>query len=118
MLLSYHSEFLTATILQWKHLLKDDNCKQIITDSLSWLVENKKCTINAFVPIAIGMPNHIHLIWKIADGLKRIEVQGALFSFTVHNFRDHLKTNQPDLLQNYFVNDTDRTYQFWEENRW
>lgn len=110
MLLSYHTEFLTATILQWKPLLKDDNCKQIIIDSLNWLVESKKCTVNAFVI----MPNHIHLIWKIADGLKRTEVQGALFSFTAHNFRKHLETNHPGSLENYFVNDADRTYQFWE----
>ena len=33
MAISYHTEFLTATILNWNHLLKDDNCKQIIVDS-------------------------------------------------------------------------------------
>ncbi len=51
---------------------------------------------------------------KMADGLKRTEVQGALFSFTAHNFKKHQKKNNPDLLASYFVNDADRTYQFWE----
>ena len=67
MLTNYHTEFLTGTIFGWHHLLKDEDFKQIILDSFEWLVK-KKCLINAFVPIAIGMPNHFHLIWKISDG--------------------------------------------------
>ena len=49
MSISYHTEFLTGTLLNWNHLLKDDNCKQMIIDSLKWLAEENKCTINAFV---------------------------------------------------------------------
>lgn len=107
---SYHSEFLTATILKWQHLLEDDNCKQIIINSFKWLVEEKKCTINAFVI----MPNHIHLIWKIADGFKREKVQGAFFSFTAHELKKYLMQNYPDVLQKHYVNDADRNFQFWE----
>jgi putative transposase len=70
MLQTYHPEFLTATILNWKHLLARDQMKTIVVDSLHWLVQNKRCTVNAFVI----MPNHIHLLWKIADGFERKEV--------------------------------------------
>jgi putative transposase len=66
MLQTYHPEFLTATILNWKHLLAHDQIKTIVVDSLQWLVQNKRCAVNAFVI----MPNHIYLIYKIADGFE------------------------------------------------
>ena len=108
---TYHPEFLTATILNWKHLLADDKMKEIIISSFQWLCKNKRCTINAFVI----MPNHIHLIWKIADRIDRKNVQGAFFSFTGHAFKKEL-AKSPELLQEYQVNDADRDYQFWERN--
>ncbi len=110
MLQNYHTEFLTDTILNWNHLLKDDSYKQILIDSFQWLVTEKKCTINAFVI----MPNHFHLLWKIADGFERKDVQGAFFSYTAHLFKKYLKKNDPQFLEQYFVNGSDRDYQFWE----
>jgi putative transposase len=111
MLQTYHPEFLTATILNWNHLLARDQMKTIVVDSLHWLVQNKRCTVHAFVI----MPNHIHLIWKIADGFERKEVQGAFFSFTAHAFKKILK-EQPKELELYRVEDAERNYQFWERN--
>jgi putative transposase len=67
--------------------LKEDIHKQVVVDSFQWLVKAKKCIINAFVI----MPNHFHLIWKISDGLERKNVQGALFSFTAHEFQKRIK---------------------------
>ena len=63
---NYHTEFLTGTIYNWEHLLKDDDYKQIIIDSFNWFVKNKKCTINAFVV----MPNHFHCFGKFQMDLK------------------------------------------------
>ena len=60
------------------------------------------------------MPNHIHLIWKISDGFERKNVQGALFSFTAHEFQKKIKRNNSALLENYVVNNVDREYQFWK----
>ncbi len=110
MLLNYHTEFLTGTIFGWNHLLKEDDFKQIVVSSFEWLVNKKKCLINAFVI----MPNHFHLIWKISDGFERKNVQGALFSFTAYEFKKKLENNEPELLKNYLVNKVDREYQFWE----
>jgi len=107
---NYHTEFLTSTIFNWYHLLKDDSFKQIILDSFDWLVKEQKCTINAFVI----MPNHFHMVWKISDGFERKNVQGALFSFTAHEFKKNLKKNNELLLENHFVNKIDRKYQFWQ----
>lgn len=110
MLLNYYTEFLTATIYNWSSLLKNDDYKQIIIDAFDWLVDNKKCTINCFVI----MPNHIHLLWKISDGFERKDVQGALFSFTAHEFKKQLKKEDPQLLEDYYVDKSDRSFQFWE----
>ena len=61
------------------------------------------------------MPNHVHLIWKIADGFARQEVQGAFLSFTAHEFKKLLSDNKK-LLNEYLVNDSDRRYQFRERD--
>ena len=54
-----HISFFTATILYWKKLLKPDKYKQIIIESLKFLVAEKRVQVYGFVI----MPNHIHLIW-------------------------------------------------------
>ena len=87
MIKSYYSEFFTATILNWQKLLQDDFFKQIMIDSLRWLVEENRCRIYGFVV----MPNHVHLLWRIAEGFERENVQGALLSFTAHAFKKRLK---------------------------
>jgi REP element-mobilizing transposase RayT len=110
MIKSYHPEFLTATILNWQHLL-DDEFKQIVINAMRWLVNQKRCRIYGFVI----MPNHIHLLWKIADGFDRANVRGALLSFTAHEFKMRLATN-PIRLKVYQVNLVDRTYQFWQRD--
>ena len=50
-------QFYTATINNWKHLLAEDKHKDIIIDSLKFLVTEKRIELNAFVI----MSNHIHL---------------------------------------------------------
>ena len=57
-------QFFTATILEWKRLLKPDKYKDIIISSLEFLVNNKTVEVNAFVI----MDNHIHLIWQMMEG--------------------------------------------------
>ena len=107
----YFPEFLTSTIFKFKHLLADDHYKRIITDSLDWLVTQKRCEVNGFVI----MPNHIHLLWQIANDFDRSEVQGALFSFTAHQFQKELRSRNPGFYQEFFVDLDDRKYQFWHD---
>jgi len=108
--LTCYTEFITGTIYNWEHLLKDEDCRQIVIDSFHWLVKNKKCTINAFVV----MPNHFHLLWKISDGFERKDVQGTFLSFTAHKFDKYLKQKAPLHLEKHFVDKSDRSFQFWE----
>jgi putative transposase len=55
-------QYFTATNLKWKKLLQLDKYKDIIVDSLRFLVADKRITLYAFVI----MINHIHLIWRYA----------------------------------------------------
>ena len=53
-------QFYTATILDWKKLLKPEKYKLIIIESLQFLVEEKRVEVYGYVI----MDNHIHIIWK------------------------------------------------------
>jgi hypothetical protein len=58
------ASFFTATILEWKHLLKQDKYKDIVVDSISYLVKCKR--VEAYGVVI--MNNHLHLIWNLAEG--------------------------------------------------
>lgn len=105
-----HIAFFTATILEWKHLLKPDKYKTIIIESLKFLVENKRVTIYGFVL----MPNHIHLLWKIEEPNKRENVQRDLLRFTAQKIKFDLIKNHPAVLEKFRVGLKDRQYQFWQ----
>ncbi len=110
---SHHSpQFFTATILEWKHLLKPDEYKQIIIDSLLFLKKEGSIKVNAFVI----MPNHIHLIWHIQQGYTREKIQLRFMKYTAQQMKFRLTDTANPSLQDYLVNAADRQYQFWERN--
>jgi putative transposase len=110
---NYQSLYFTkATILEWKHLLKNEVCKTIITDSLQFLRKEERAYIHAFVI----MPNHIHLLWTIPGKNTLTDVKANLLSWTAHQFKKHLKQHHPAVLEHFRVNLKDRQYQFWERN--
>ncbi len=49
----YHPQYFTATILDWQHLLKPDKYKDIIIQSLQFLMKEKRIELNAFAIMAI-----------------------------------------------------------------
>jgi putative transposase len=108
----YHPQFFTATILNWNYLLKDDNNKEIVIDSLKFLKKEGSIKVYAFVI----MPNHIHLIWQIQDGYTQPKVQMRFMKFTAQQFKFGLIDNADPTLQMFKVNAKDREYQFWERN--
>jgi putative transposase len=107
-----HPQFFTATILEWKHLLKDDKYKDIILDSLRFLVKEKRAVVNSFVI----MSNHIHLIWQAINGCTPQENQQSFLKYTAQQIKFDLQKNNLTLLEEFRVNAKDRTYQFWERN--
>lgn len=104
--------FWTSTIKDWKTLLANDEFKHIILDTLKELVSREKIIVYAF---AI-MPNHIHLVWemKVLNGK---EMPHASFNkFTAHQFQKTLKLNNPELLNQFKVEETERKYRFWQRD--
>ena len=108
----HHPQFFTATILEWKHLLANDLYKQVILNSLRFLVNDKRVVVNGFVI----MSNHIHLIWQAMNGFTPKQLQHSLLSFTANKITQDLQLNNQELLQELRVNAKDRQYQVWERN--
>ncbi len=108
----YEVQFFTATILEWNHLLKPDKYKDIIIDSLKFMVTKERVYINAFVI----MSNHIHIVWHVREPHKREHVQRDLLKFTAQEIKADLRKKYTDVLAHFKVSSGDREYQFWERN--
>jgi putative transposase len=96
----YNPQFFTATILQWKPLLKNDSFKDIVIESLRFLKNEKSIVVYGFVIT----PNHIHLIWQIQDGYKQDKIQLRFLKFTAQQIRFKLMDSKDDKLDWFLVN--------------
>jgi REP element-mobilizing transposase RayT len=63
----FYPNYLTSTILEWKHLLKPDKYKDIVISSLEFLVIERRIKVYGFVI----MSNHIHVIWQVQQALNQ-----------------------------------------------
>ena len=76
---SFHAaQFFTATIYKWQPVLADDEYKNIIIQSLQFLVSKKRIELNAFVI----MSNHIHLIWQPLFDFTPLAIQASFMKYT------------------------------------
>jgi putative transposase len=78
-----------------KHLLADDTHKDIIINSLKFFVKEKRIILNAFAPIAIGVSNHIHLIWQPAFTFTPSDIQALLMKQTAKQLKIVLGKTMP-----------------------
>ena len=108
----HYPHFFTATILEWKHLLKPDKLKDIIVDSLRFLVNEKRIEVFAFVI----MSNHIHLIWRMQNDVEKTKVQQSFMKYTAQKILQEIRNNPPKVLPYFWVGAKDRKYQIWERN--
>ena len=108
----HYPHFFTATILEWKHLLKPDKFKNIIVDSLRFLVNEKRIEVFAFVI----MSNHIHLIWRMQNDVEKTKVQQSFMKYTAQKILQEIRNNHPKVLPYFWVGAKDRKYQIWERN--
>lgn len=106
----YWPQFYTATIFKWLPLLADDNCKQIITDCLHFLVKQKRVSIDAFVI----MKNHIHLIWQPLPPYDLSKLQLVFMKFTAQKLKFYYLKYDPEMIENCLVNLPQRKYQIWK----
>ncbi len=111
-LITEYPQFFTATNLEWKKLLKPDKYKDIVMDSLRFLVQEKRIILYAFVI----MENHLHLIWQMQAGIKAADVQRDFLKYTAQKIKKDLQIHHPEFLNQFKVKTKDRNYQFWERN--
>ena len=104
--------FYTDTVVDFKHLLEDDNIKLIIIQSLSYLVAHNLARVFGYVI----MPNHMHLIWTQLALNGKESPAGSFAKYTAHQIKTYLQTNNPPQLLNYLSDKNDRQYQFWKRD--
>ena len=105
-----YPQFFTATIIEWQRLLASDKYKDIIINSLRFLVEDKRIRIYAF---AI-MSDHINLIWQMQPLIHPQHVQRDFLKYTAQQIKHDIQKNHPGLLIHFETNANDRTYNFWK----
>ena len=105
-------QFYTATILNWKKLLRPEKYKMIIIESLQYLAQEKRVILYGYVI----MDNHIHLIWKPTELYPLKHTQLSFMKFTAQIIKRDLQVNHPNILKEFLVRLNDRTYQFWQRN--
>ena len=107
-----YPQFYTATILNWKKLLKPEKYKMIIVESLQYLVQEKRVVLFGYVL----MDNHIHLVWSPTKLYSLKHTQLSFMKFTAQKIKRDLEINHPKVLDMFRVDLKDRTYQFWQRN--
>lgn len=100
------------TVRTGKSLLKQNKYKDVVIESLRFLVNEKRINQYAFVI----MSNHIHLIWQPLGEFTPENIQHSLMSFTAHKIKNDLQRNHLQVLSHFKVVTKDRHYQFWERN--
>ncbi len=111
-IITEYPQFFKTTILDWKKLLKLNNYKYIVVESLKFLVESKRIKLFAFEL----MENHLHLIWQMIGGVKPADVQRDFLKYTAQQIKKDLVKNHKAVLEQFKVGAKDRQYQFWERN--
>jgi len=108
----YYSEFITVICLEWLPVLANDKHKEIITESLRFLVKEKRVHVYDFVL----MSTHFHLIWQVMGDHKREDVQRDFLRFTAQQILKQIRNDNSPLLEQLVVNAKDRKRQVWERN--
>ena len=108
-----HLYFMTASIIEWKHLFITPEYADIPLNSLAWLQQKKRILMFAFVL----MPSHLHAIIKPEfDSIGAIVQQFG--SFTAHEILQRLRTeNQKDLLDIFQQKKRDQRHEhsIWQD---
>lgn len=92
-----HLFFITASIVEWKHLFAAREYALIPLNSFAWMQQQKRILLFAFVI----MPSHLHAIIKpISASIAEIVQQFG--SFTAHEVLKQLRANHKKELLEIF----------------
>ncbi|MDQ3006661.1 MAG: hypothetical protein M3R47_14930 [Chloroflexota bacterium] len=110
---STHLYFITASIIDWKHIFAVPEYANIPLNSLAWMQQEKRILAFAFVI----MPSHLHTIIKPeSDTIGEIIQQFG--SFTSHEILKKLRANdQRDLLHIFHQKRRDQRHEhsIWQD---
>jgi|SRR5689334_11798155 len=107
-----YMQFFTAVCTDWLPLLESTECKNVIIAALKHRVQTKQVGVAAFVI----MPNHVHIIWRMAAEIKREDFQRDFLKITAKQIIDILKRKSPEIIKEITVNLKDRKLQVWKRN--
>ena len=105
-------QFITITNLIWQPVLQNDYHKQIILEALARRSALEQVTVYGFVI----MPNHLHFIWQLHDGINRTGFQRDFLKFTARSILNFMRMHDDPLLKTLKVKAADRNFQVWERN--
>jgi putative transposase len=108
-----HLYFITASIVEWKHLFGKPEYAKIVLDSLEWMQQQNRILIFAFAL----MPSHLHIIIKSEKDTIGETLQ-QFGSFTAHEVLKRLQEdNKKDLLQIFQQNKRDirHKHSIWQD---
>ena len=107
----HHCYFFTATINSWKPLLKNDQRKEIILNSIKYMANNNRASIHAFVI----MPNHVHVVLTLHERETTKDFQRDFLKFTSQQLIKLLiHENSEEELHQFTSTQKDRIYHIWE----
>src|SRR4030095_17257723 len=95
-----HIQFFTAVCTEWLSLLSSENCKNVIIEALKYRVGAKQVGVAAFVI----MPNHVHIIWRMAADIRREDFQRDFLKITARQIIVILKRTNPEIIKEITVN--------------
>jgi REP element-mobilizing transposase RayT len=108
-----HLYFITASVIDWKHLFITPEYANIPLNSLAWLQQQKRILLFAFVI----MPSHLHAVVKPEEATIAETLQ-QFGSFTAHEILKKLRTsNQLALLNVFHQNRRDQRHEhsIWQD---
>ncbi|MFN2458015.1 MAG: transposase, partial [Chitinophagaceae bacterium] len=90
----HHVQFFTAVCKDWLPLLQSDAAKHIVIDALKYRIDKGEVKVCAYVI----MPNHMHLIWRVSEKLRREDFQRDFLKFTAKKVIEYLQSNKSEFL--------------------
>ena len=106
----YNLYYTTFTILGWRKILTDQKNIDVIVDAFTFITQQKKCIIYAFVI----MPNHIHVVYQTLDPYTDGKVKHSFLSHTAKKLLENWGSLSPAIKEEFLVEKSNKKYQIWK----
>ncbi|HBK89160.1 MAG TPA: transposase [Cytophagales bacterium] len=103
-------DFTTSTCFEWKPLLADNRAKDIIIESLRYLVLDQRVVVYGFVI----MSNHIHLVWQIIGDRSLAQVQRDFLRYTSQRILQLYRNINSPMYDELVIAANDRMRTVWQ----